>query len=57
MPSRAREIHVLCLNGILVACLGLGTFPCLEVVIAGCWLCRFVPRPAIGLPWGFPVAF
>ena len=57
MPSCAREIHVLCLKGILVACLGMGGFCCLKVVVAGCWLCRFDPHPTIWLPWGFLVAY
>ena len=51
MLSCAREIHVLCFISILVAYLGLGVgvLCCLEVVIAGCWLCHFGPRLAIGL--------
>ena len=57
MPSCARGIHVLGFRGILVACLGVGAFHCLKVVVAGCWLCRFGQRPAIGLPQGFQVAF
>ena len=56
MPSCACEIHVLYLKGILVAYLGVGAFRYLEVVFAGFWLCRFCPRPAIGLPQNFLVA-
>ena len=56
MPSCACGVHVLCLRGILVACLGLGVLCCLKVVVAGYWLCHFDPRPAVGLPQGFPVA-
>ena len=50
MLNCAREIHVLCVKGILVAYLGIGALCCLEVVVAGCWLCCFGPRPAFGLP-------
>ena len=57
MLSCAREIHVLCLGGILVACLGVGALGCLKVVVASSWLCHFGPRPAVGLPQGFIVAF
>ena len=57
MPSYAREIHLLCFRDILVAYLGVGALCCLKVVVAGCWLCHFGSRPAVGLPWGFPVTF
>ena len=57
MPSCAREIHVLCLKGILVAYLGMGVFCCPEVVVASCWLCCFGPCLAVGLPQGFLVVF
>ena len=50
MLSYAREIHVLCFKGILVTYLGVGTLCCLEVVVAGCWLYCFGPRPAVRLP-------
>ena len=56
MLSCAHKIHVLCLRSILVIYLGVRAFCCLEVVVAGCWLCRFGPRLAIGLPQGFLVA-
>ena len=52
MPSCAREIHVLCLKGILVAYLSVGALHCLKVVVAGSWLYYFGPRPAVGLPRG-----
>ena len=41
MLSCAREIHVLCLRGILVAYHGVRALCCLEVVVVGCWLCHF----------------
>ena len=44
-------------SGILVACLGVGVFCCLKVVVAGYWLCCSGQRLAVGLPRGFPVAF
>ena len=56
MYSCAREIHKLCLEGILVACLGVGALCCLKVVVAGCWLWHFGPRSAVGLPQGFIIA-
>ena len=56
MLSCARDLYMLCLKGILVAYLSLGALCCLGVVIAGCWLCHFGPRLAIGLPQGFVVA-
>ena len=56
MLSCACEIHLLCLRGILVAYLGMRVLCCLKVVVAGCWLCHFGPRLAIGLPQGFLVA-
>ena len=49
MPSCARGINVLYLKGILVAYLGVEALYCLEVVVAGSWLCCFGPRPAVGL--------
>ena len=49
MLSCACEIYVLCLRGILVAYLGVGALCCLGVVVAGCWLCRFGPHPAVVL--------
>ena len=50
MLSCAHELYVLCLRGILVAYLGTGVLCCLKVVVASCWLCRFGPRLAVGLP-------
>ena len=40
----------------MVAYLNVGALCCLGVVVAGCWLCHFGPRPAVGLPQGFVVA-
>ena len=57
MLSCTREIHVLCLRSIIVAYLGVGALCCLKVMVAGCWLCHFGPRLAIGLSQGFLVAF
>ena len=57
MLSCARGIYVLCLKGIPVAYLGVGVLCCLGVVVAGCWLCRFGPCLAVGLPQDFLVAF
>ena len=53
MLSCARKIYVLCLKSLLVAYFGVGALCCLEVVVAGCWLCRFGSRPAVGLPQSF----
>ena len=48
---------MLCLVGILVAYLDVGTLCYFEAVVAGCWLCRFGPRLAVRLPQSFPVVF
>ena len=47
---------MLCPKGTLVTYLGMGALCSLKVVVAGCWLYCFGPRPAVGLPQGFPVA-
>ena len=47
---------MLCLRSILVAYFGVEAFCCLQVVVAGSWLCRFGPRPAVGLLQSYPVA-
>ena len=57
MLSCKFDLYVLCLRGILVAYLGVEAICCLRVVVAGSWLCRFGPHPAVGLPQGFLVAF
>ena len=57
MLCYACEIHVLCLGGILVACLGMGALCCFKIVVAGCWLYCFGPYLALGLPQGFMIAF
>ena len=57
MPSCIHEIRVLCLRDVLVAYLGIEVLYCLKVMVASCWLCHFGSRSAIGLPWGFLVAF
>ena len=46
-----------CIGGILVACLGMGAFCCLKVVVDGCWLSCSGQCLVNGLPQGFPVAF
>ena len=56
MPNCARTMRVLGLKNILVAYLGVRALCCLKVVVASFWLCRFGPRPAVGLLQGFPVA-
>ena len=56
MPSCAREIHMLCLRGILVAYLGVRALCGLEIVVAGCWLYYIGPRLTVGLAQGFLVA-
>ena len=48
---------MLCFRGILVAYLGKKVLCCLEIVVAGCWLCRFGSHLAVRLPQGFLVAF
>ena len=45
------------LKAFKVTCLGVETFCCLKVMVAGCWLCYFGPCLAVGLPQGFIVAF
>ena len=55
-PSCARKMHVPCLKIIPVAHFGVRALYCFEVVVAGCWLCYFGPRPAVGLPRSFRVA-
>ena len=50
MLSCTRDLYVLCLRGILVAYLSVRVLCCLEVVVAGCWLCHFDPCPAVRLP-------
>ena len=57
MPSYAREIHVLCFRGILVAYLGVEAFCCLKVMVAGCWLCRFWPTSSRWVAPRFPGCF
>ena len=57
MLSCVCDLYVLCLRGILVAYLSVGALCCLKVVVAGCRLCHFGSRLAIGLPQGFVVAF
>ena len=57
MLSCARDLYMLCLRGILVAYLSVGALCCLEVMVAGCWLCHFGSCPVVGLPRGFVVVF
>ena len=56
LPQCLGGIHVLCLRSIFVAYLGVRALCCLEVVVAGYWLCHFGPRPAVGAP-EFPCCF
>ena len=55
MLSRTHDLYVLCFRGILVAYLSEWALYCLGIVVAGCWLCHFGPRLAVGLLQGFVV--